>query len=144
MTSSFLDASIGYSMNMGALLLKRELSTIFKKNGFDITPEQWAVLSRLKEKGGLNQNEVARLTFKDNANITRIVDKLERKKLIERTQHATDRRTWLLFITPPGRQLVSKLEPLAATVLKKVTKGIKKEALKTCNKVIQKIIQNLQ
>jgi DNA-binding MarR family transcriptional regulator len=144
MTKSFLDTSIGYSMNMGALLLKRELTAIFKRNGFDITPEQWAVLSRLKEKDGLSQNEVALLTFKDNANITRIVDKLERKKLLERRQHLADRRTWQLFITPSGKQLVSNLEPLAAEVLEKVTKGIKKKDLKTCNRCIQTIIQNLQ
>ena len=119
MSNSFLDESIGYHVNMAGMLLKRELAGVFKAQGFDVTPEQWAVLSRLAEKDGLSQNDIALITFKDNANITRIVDKLQKKGLLERRAHPSDRRTWLLYITLPGKEIIERLQPLAIKVLEK-------------------------
>lgn len=143
MANSFLDNSIGYNINMSGLLLKRALIAVFKREGYDITPEQWAILSRLEEMEGLSQHNVALSTFKDNANITRIVDKLENKALVERRKHEADRRTWLLYITNKGRETVHKLQPLAKEVLKSATVGINEDELKLSNKCIQKIIKNL-
>ena len=126
------------------MLLKRELAGVFKSNGFDVTPEQWAVLSRLAEKDGLSQNDIAHITFKDNANITRIVDKLQRKGLLERKAHPSDRRTWLLYITPGGKGVIKQLQPLALKVLERATGQIPEEEVRKLNNQMQKIIHNLQ
>ena len=126
------------------MLLKRELAGVFKAKGFDVTPEQWAVLSRLAEKDGLSQNDIARVTFKDNANITRIVDKLQRKGLLERKAHPSDRRTWLLYITQGGKGVIKQLQPLALKVLERATGQIPEEEVRKLNIQMQKIIHNLQ
>ena len=126
------------------MLLKRELAGVFKASGFDVTPEQWAVLSRLAEKDGLSQNNIAHITFKDNANITRIVDKLQRKGLLERKAHPSDRRTWLLYITPAGKGVIKQLQPLALKVLERATGQIPEEEVRKLNNQMQKIIYNLQ
>ena len=144
MSNSFLGESIGYHVNMAGMLLKRELAGVFKAQGFDVTPEQWAVLSRLAEKDGLSQNDLALITFKDNANITRIVDKLQKKGLLERRAHPSDRRTWLLYITLPGKEIIERLQPLAIKVLEKATRQISGEEIRKLNHQIQKIINNLQ
>ena len=144
MSNSFLDESIGYHVNMAGMLLKRELAGVFKAQGFDVTPEQWAVLSRLAEKDGLSQNDIALITFKDNANITRIVDKLQKKGLLERRAHPSDRRTWLLYITLPGKEIIEQLQPLAIKVLEKATRQISGEEVRKLNHQMQKIINNLQ
>lgn len=144
MPNSFLDESIGYHINMAGMLLKRELAGVFKAEGFDVTPEQWAVLSRLAEKDGLNQNDLALITFKDNANITRIVDKLQSKGLLERRAHPSDRRTWLLYITLAGKEIIERLQPLAIRVLEKATRQISKEEARKLNLQMKQVINNLK
>lgn len=140
---SFLDQSAGYLINMTALLLKRELSSAIKSNNIDVTPEQWAILNRLNEKSGLSQKEVAKLTFKDNANITRIVDKLEYKGLVIRHKDPDDRRTWNLSITKKGIEIRDLVEPLAVNILKKVTNGLSEKEVQFYNDISKKIISNL-
>ncbi len=141
--SSFLDQSAGYLINMTALLLKRELSTAIKNHNIDVTPEQWAILNRLNENNDLTQKEVAKLTFKDNANITRMLDKLEKKGLVVRQPDANDRRSWNLSITKKGIKIRDLVEPLAVDVLDKISKGITKNEMDLYNNISKKIINNL-
>ena len=140
---SFLDQSAGYLINMTALLLKRELNTAIKNKKIDITPEQWAILNRLNEKSGLTQKEVAKLTFKDNANITRIVDKLEHKGLAIRQNDSSDRRSWKISITNKGIETRDSIEPLAVNILQKATQGLSEKEVATLNENLKKIMDNL-
>ena len=140
---SFLDNSAGYLINMTALLLKREFSSSIKNNKIDVTPEQWAILNRLNENSNLTQKEVAKLTFKDNANITRMVDKLEKKRLVIRQSDSNDRRRWNLSITKKGIEIRDLVEPLAVDILNKISKGIRQKELDSYNKISKKRINNL-
>lgn len=141
--SSFLDQSAGYLINMTALLLKRELSSVIKNHNIDVTPDQWAILNRLNENSGLTQKEVARLTFKDNANITRMVDKLEKKGLVIRQSDPNDRRSWHLSITKKGIEIRDLVEPLAVDILNRISEGISKVEMESYNNISKKIINNL-
>lgn len=141
--SSFLDQSAGYLINMTALLLKREFSSVIKNHNIDVTPEQWAILNRLNENSDLTQKEVAKLTFKDNANITRMVDKLEKKGLVIRKSDANDRRSWKLSITKKGIEIRDLVEPLAVDILNKISKGISEKEMDSYNNISKKIINNL-
>lgn len=141
---SFLDQSTGYLTHILGLLLKRELLENIKKNNIDITPEQWAVLNRLSEKQGLTQRELARVSFKDTANITRIIDKLEKKQLVQRQANTTDRRIRKIYITEKGQEVRNSIEPLAKDVLKKATKNIEPNDVSLFNNITKRIIENLE
>lgn len=141
--NSFLDQSAGYLINMTALLLKRELTGSLNKNKINVTPEQWAILNRLSENSGLSQKEVAKRTFKDNANITRILDKLEKKGMVKRQMDASDRRVWKIHITDEGKSVRDQIEPLAKEILKKATKGIDAKDVDVFNATAKKMLQNL-
>ena len=140
---SFLDQSPGYLINMTALLLKRELSSLLNREKLNVTTEQWAILNRLNENSGLSQNEVAKLTFKDNANITRMLDKLEQKGFIQRQMDPNDRRTWKVSITKDGRKVRDSIELLAKEALEKALRGINEKEVYTFNSITKKIMENL-
>ena len=72
-----LDSSPGYIIHRADMQMKAGLSRIFQANGFDITPEQWGILSRLWQSEGIHQSELAARTAKDRHNITRILSLLE-------------------------------------------------------------------
>jgi DNA-binding MarR family transcriptional regulator len=122
-----LDNSLGFIINRTALRLKQELHQAFKKNGYDITPEQWAILNRLWEQEGLSQVELADKTFKDKPNVTRMLDVLERRQLLFRRRDENDRRAFKVYLTEEGKQLKEKLIPLAVEVLERGQKNLTKE-----------------
>lgn len=141
---SFLDQSAGYLNHVVGLLLKREIIEIIKKNNIDVTPEQWAILNRLSEHQGLTQNELGKVSFKDTANITRMLDKLEAKGLVERQSNPSDRRIWRIYITDNGQKIRDLVEPLAREVLRKASRNIDSNDIETYNKVAKQIIANLE
>lgn len=142
--NSFLDESTGYLTHVAGLLLKRELLDAIKKSNIDITPEQWAVLNRLSENQGQSQRKLAAASFKDTANITRIIDKLETKGLVQRKGDPGDRRARKIYITSKGQQVRDMIEPLAIDVLVKAGNKIDQSDIEVYNKVAKKIIANLE
>ncbi len=140
---SFLNQSAGYLTHIVGLLLKREFTETIKKNDINITPEQWAVLNRLKENSGITQKELAKASFKDATNITRIIDKLENKGLIHRKANPSDRRIWEVYITDQGIEVRDLIEPLAKAVLLRATKSIDDSEMEMYNSIAKKIIDNL-
>lgn len=139
-----LDLSFGYIVNRAAHRLQYELLQTFKKNGHDITPQQWAVLNRLWEQDGLSQVEISDMTFKDRPVITRIVDILERKGVVIRRPDAHDRRILRVYLTQKGKDYQEKLVPLAKEMLELGRYGISNEELECMTSALQKITANLE
>ena len=141
---SFLDQSAGYLTHIVGLLLKREITDSIKENNINVTPEQWALLNRLNENQGLTQNELGKVSFKDTANITRLIDKLENKGFVERQSNSSDRRVRKIYITAQGRKIRDLVEPLAIKVLEKATENIDPSEVDIYNDVARRIIANLE
>jgi DNA-binding MarR family transcriptional regulator len=138
-----LDDSVGYTINIIANLLKRELNDEFKREGVEVMAEQWALLLRLQERAGMNQLELARATSRDNASVTRSLVVLEKKQLVERQQVDQDRRDKYLALTPAGQQLVPRMIVCAQQVLDRATHGMTPEEITLFNQIVRKMINNL-
>jgi len=72
---------------------------------YDLTMEQLHVLKRMDIESGQTQSELCRLTGKSAANITRLLDRLENKKLIIRRKNPEDRRASLVYLTGDGMEI---------------------------------------
>lgn len=96
-----LDKSIGMYINSINRKILRFLSLNLKK--YNITTEQWSVLLSLTEEDGVNQKQLAKKVDKDQATLVRILDILERKKLVVRKKSTEDRRSFLIYVTPEGK-----------------------------------------
>lgn len=114
----------------------------FARHGIDMSGEQWIVLKRIGEQEGLKQRDVAELTYKDPASVTRILDILEKKKLIQRMPVENDRRTYALFLTEQGRLLIEKLTPLAVEIRNKGTEGLSEKELRQLKQMLNKVYEN--
>ena len=85
---------------------------------FGITPTQYNVLRILRGAGepGLCRHEIRDRLVAQVPDVTRLLDRLEEAKLIERSRGAEDRRLVSTRITGKGRQLLRELdEPVLAT-----------------------------
>ena len=138
-----LDESVGYTLNIVANLLKRELNDEFRREGIDVLAEQWALLLRLQERGSMNQQELAQATWRDNASVTRSLVVLEKKGLIERRQSDPDRRNRYLSLTPAGQALLAPMISCAKRVLERAIQGMTVEEVALMNRLAQKMMHNL-
>lgn len=95
-------------------VLRRRLAPIVEPHG--ITLQQYNVLRILRGAGpqGLPTLEIAGRMIEHAPGITRLLDRLERKKLVRRTRCAMDRRQVLCTIRPEGLALLTRLDgPMA-------------------------------
>ena len=144
MSNFKLDDSYGYLINLAAQRLKYALHQTFQAKGYDITPEQWAVLNRLWEHDGLSQVELAERTFKDKPGTTRILNLLEKKGIVLRRRDANDGRVIHIFLTKVGKDLKEKLIPCAEEVLVKSGENLTKEEIRQLKQTLHKILSNLE
>ena len=72
---------------------------------FDITPPQFEVLLTLWEKDGRALNELGKMLSRDGPTITGIIDRLEKKALVQRRRDFADRRCIRVELTPKARGL---------------------------------------
>lgn len=89
---------------------RREMESLIAPHG--VSPEQYNVLRILRGAGehGLPTLEIAARLLEKNPGITRLVDKLEAKKLVERRRCKTDRRQVFCVITPAGEAIVNAID----------------------------------
>ena len=83
----------------------------------NLTVSQFGVIEALYHLGPLSQSELGEKILKSNANLTTVVDSLEKKKLVERKRSDQDRRTVMVYQTELGRELIAKVFPRHAKVV---------------------------
>ena len=69
---------------------------------------------------------------------------MERAGLVKRVHNQVDRRKINVFLTKRGRDLQSKLWPMAADVLDLSVAGLSRSQIKSLNEMLAKIRLNLE
>jgi len=106
--------SIGHQLVNLVHLMRREVETRMAAHG--LTDAQWKPLWMLKDGRASTANELARETCIDAGAITRMLDRLEAKGLVERIRSETDRRVVHLRLTPAGEAAVERVPHVLASV----------------------------
>ena len=99
--------------------IRNALQKQLTEAGFDLTVDQWVLIDHIFRKQGISQNELAEMTFKDPPTVTRIIDLLEKKGLVERGPAAGDRRKFNLFLTKNGEAIYNEAFPIVADIRRK-------------------------
>ena len=71
----------------------------------DLTVPRFYLLFHLGENPGLTPHELSGLMFCDKSNITRLVQQLDKRELIEKRPHESDGRSFRLYLTEAGDKL---------------------------------------
>lgn len=108
-----IDQSLGYLAAKTNLLMKSYFSRAIKRANLDITPEQWAVLYTVVKNPGISQTEIAKISMKDKANVTHIIDSLEEKCYIKRISDLKDRRVNVITPTSAAEEVLERLIVIA-------------------------------
>jgi len=136
-----VEKSIGFIIYRTALAMKATLQRTLKERGFDITPEQYGILHVLREEAGLSQKEIGNILFKDKPNVSRMLDALERKRLIFR--QPTDRRRYAIFLTEEGKKLIEEILPIGLQLIEKAINGLLAREIEALESMLNKIYGNV-
>jgi DNA-binding MarR family transcriptional regulator len=128
---------------MASTAVARRLQKNFRQAGLDITIEQWSVLYHLWKEDCLNQQELCNRTFRDKPSITRLIDNLEKQKLVKRMPSKTDRRINLVCLTDAARELQDRTLDIANETMNEALQDITKEEIDIVKQVLQKVYDNL-
>jgi MarR family 2-MHQ and catechol resistance regulon transcriptional repressor len=99
------------SLLRATMILKTALARQMRTYG--ITPPAFGIMSLLEtvRAGGLRMQEIGKRTWVTPANVTGVVDTLEKKGLVARTRHPRDRRVILVGLTVKGRRHLGRILP---------------------------------
>ncbi len=107
-----LFSSPGFLFINTAFLAKQNLTARFQKSGFDATVDQFAVLSVLNHEDGITQTVLCERSCKNSSNLTRILNGMTAKGLVER-KAGEDARSRKVSMTENGKALYQALAPIA-------------------------------
>jgi DNA-binding MarR family transcriptional regulator len=114
-----------------------------QQNGINVTPEQYLVLDILWEKQSLSQQNIADLIQKDKNSVTKIIDSLEKKNLVNRVVDQRDRRINKIELTQEGLDLEKITTEVAINFMNDTIKGIDNQDLDKFAEVMRRLKDNL-
>lgn len=137
-----IEDTIGFALHNASYLFKSAIKNSFKQAGFDITPEEFVALNLIADSG-IEQGDLVKRSLKDKTNITRLLDRLQKKDLIKRMEHHSSGRQQWIELTQQGSELRTKLVPIVQGVMAKASQGISNGDMETAKKVLNRLSNNL-
>jgi MarR family 2-MHQ and catechol resistance regulon transcriptional repressor len=92
--------------------------------GSGLTPAEFGVLEALHHRGPLLLGELQRKILVSSGGITFLVDRLEKRGLVQRLPCATDRRARYADLTDEGRTLIARIFPRHAEGIRRAMSGL--------------------
>lgn len=91
-----------------------------KKDVYNLTFIQRSTLIYLNKYDSMNMTDICKLLNVNKAALTRIIDTMERKKLVKRHKSQDDKRYFQIDMTPKGKDIVKKIDKQPLRVLDKL------------------------
>jgi MarR family transcriptional regulator for hemolysin len=132
---------LGFLLQEVTRLLRRRFDRIVSDTG--LTRSQWQALSCLARDEGMSQSTLADILEIEPITLTRLIDRLAAKGLIERRPNPMDRRSWALHLTEAARPLLAELETHAETARAEAYAGLSSEELLRVEETLGAIKANL-
>jgi DNA-binding MarR family transcriptional regulator len=101
------------------------------------------VLGILRDHGPMTPSELGGRLIVTRATVTGLLDSLERRELVRRTRHATDRRSLVVAITPEGTEVLRQLRIVVHRQEKAWMDGLSDDEKKTYIQLLHRIQDTL-
>lgn len=133
-----LTRSVGFAVNKARNLLVAELDAALRDLG--ITSQQMGIL--LSMRGGVTQTpfELSKLLGIDTGLMTRMLDKLEAKGLLQRARSLEDRRVVNLTLTREGEKVAEELPHIVPVVLNRRLRKFSKSEFQELRRLLDKFL----
>ena len=134
----------GVWVNIFNCKLKKHIAAVFKKEGINLTAEQFLVMDALWNQGEMTQQTIAYIIQKDKNSVTQFIDNLEKKGLVQRVVDSADRRVNNIKLSKTGLAMKDNTKRVAIAAINDILEGIPEEELKTFVKVLNRACDNIE
>ena len=150
---SIIDISIMYKKLSNVILFqidktsrvsKQYSQRAFSQMDFGITIDQWVLLKIIEENAPLSQKELAVRSFRDPASITRTLDLLGKKELIQRNPIKDNRRQYHIELTEQGMAFIAKHMDTIQQHREQSIKGFTETELQQLKEMLERIQRNME
>lgn len=135
-----LTQSVGFTLTQARNLLVAEMDAALKE--LDITSQQMGILLVMQRGMAATPFELSKVLCIDTGLMTRMLDKLEAKRLLERSRSADDRRVVNLTLTKKGEEIAARLPEIAPNVLNARLKKFTKAEFEELRRLLSKFVGN--
>jgi DNA-binding MarR family transcriptional regulator len=108
----------------------------------DLTHAQWVPLFKLYHGDCATMAELARTLQQDPAAMTRALDRLEAKGLVQRTRSSSDRRVQNLELTDLGREVAAVVPAVLSDILNQHLAGFSEKEWRSLVQLLQRMRAN--
>jgi DNA-binding MarR family transcriptional regulator len=108
-------SSVGYLLKRASALIVDVMEPVFEAQGFTFV--QYQILAWLRDGIAVNPKDICAQFRHNSGALTRVIDQLAERGLLERARRDRDRRKVELELTPAGRAVVETLIPLVVEKL---------------------------
>lgn len=105
----------------------------------DVTYEMVKVLFILAEHKEMNQQQIADMTLKNKASLTSLIDNMQKRELVIRTEDAADRRNKIITMTEQGHITLEAVKPVLKNLFQDLYQDISLQEINMMNNVILKM-----
>jgi DNA-binding MarR family transcriptional regulator len=137
------ESSIGPWISRTMKMVDLYFQDAFKANEFDLTKNQWLLLKILIHDAGKPQNELAFITNRDKASLTRLISVMEKKNLVIRVSSKEDKRIKHIYITKKGEATFKETLPVVSKSLDTIQTGLTENEVQNAIEIMKKIQLNI-
>jgi len=128
---------IGYLVKRAHSLMLDILEPVIEERGFSFI--QYVVLSSLRDGIAVNPKAICTQYRHDSGALTRVIDQLAERGLLERVRRDRDRRKVELQLTAAGRETIESLIPLVVDKLNEVLADYSKTEFQELLRLLMKL-----
>lgn len=130
--------SVGFLLNTAAMQIKNLLKQALEPIG--VTPEQFVILMSLFDNDDITQTTIAKRVALPDYTITRQLDVLEEKGLLQRHADAGSRRSYRIRVTEEGRTLQPQLLAIVQQANQAFLQGMSEQEVKDLKMLLTKLV----
>jgi DNA-binding MarR family transcriptional regulator len=135
-------SSVGYLVKRAHSLMLDVMEPLIEAHGFSFV--QYVILAWLRDGIALNPKEFCSKYRHDTGAITRVIDQLAERGLVERVRRDRDRRKVELELTAAGRAVIEELIPLAVEKLNLALIDFSHEEVQELLRLLMKLNTSLE
>ena len=114
-----------------------------KAKGYEVNSVEWTVLSFLANHEYYTQNDLCGITGRNKVFIKRLVDDLEKKKLVKRQILGNDKRHNKVLITSKGLDRYNSLLPIVEFTLDKAFNNFDEIEINILIRLLKNVAKNI-
>lgn len=135
-----LEAYLPYLLNRAGARIADAFSRDVRPLG--ATLQMWRVLAALRERNASRMGDLSATTSIEVSTLTRLVDSMEKRKLVVRRGDPADARAIVLHATATGQRLTRRILPIAERYEKLALRGFSAREAEQLKAALRRLYAN--